>query len=184
MAIICGRITPKGYVRANLPMGDRLVHRLVAAAFLPKPQEGQVQVNHKNGHTNDNRIVNLEWCTPSENLTHAYRELGRKGAMQGKHLPAETRAKISAANKGRIITEEWRRNMSKAHKGKMALGNNPRARKTVCLETGEVFSCVVEAAMKIGVSTSSIHQSIRKNGRGKGKWHFSYLKENDNDKNQ
>lgn len=53
-----------------------LVHRLVAVAFLPGDNE--LQVNHKNGIRNDNRVENLEWVTCSENHLHSYRELPRK----------------------------------------------------------------------------------------------------------
>lgn len=53
-----------------------LVHRLVAAAFIPG--DTSLQVNHKNGNRGDNRVENLEWLSCSDNHRHSYRELKRK----------------------------------------------------------------------------------------------------------
>ena len=48
------------------------VHRLVLEAFRgPRPK--RIVANHKNGKKTDNRLENLEWVTPSENVRHAMR---------------------------------------------------------------------------------------------------------------
>ena len=49
----------------------KTVHRLVAEAFLGG-KHPDLQVNHKNGKKADNRLDNLEWCTGSQNVKHAY----------------------------------------------------------------------------------------------------------------
>ena len=56
---------------------DRYVHRLVALAFLPNPNNLSY-VNHKDHNIHNNNVNNLEWCTSSENARHSYENNRRK----------------------------------------------------------------------------------------------------------
>ncbi len=64
----------KGYSQVCLSVHGKqknfLIHRLVASAFVWKPQD-KTEVNHINGVKNDNRAENLEWVTSRENHLHA-----------------------------------------------------------------------------------------------------------------
>ena len=74
-------LTPRnvsGYEQVVLYKSNKrythLVHRLVADAYIPNPQNKE-QVNHIDGDKGNNALNNLEWCTRSENQLHAIHKL-------------------------------------------------------------------------------------------------------------
>jgi len=72
--ILIANLDKRGYPRIRLCFkSDRSsfrIHRLVAIAFIPNP-ENKLQVNHIDGNKKNNNYLNLEWNTNSENQLHA-----------------------------------------------------------------------------------------------------------------
>jgi len=60
---------PNYYVTIRIANKCYLVHRLVAVAFIPNPEDKKT-VNHKNHDRHDNRLENLEWATMTEQNAH------------------------------------------------------------------------------------------------------------------
>lgn len=87
----------------------KLVHRLIAQAFIPNAQN-KPEVNHKNGVKTQNCISNLEWVTRSENAIHAF-DLGLRSG--GTHLLGKINEECSNSkpirqlSKERCLIREW-----------------------------------------------------------------------------
>ena len=76
-------VLKNGYVRVSLSNNivkhkHFLVHRLVALTFIPNPNN-YPQINHKDYNKQNNRLENLEWCSPLQNLD--YSDIINKASM-------------------------------------------------------------------------------------------------------
>ena len=75
-----GELLHDGYIRHAFSNNGEVKRyrraRLVASYFIRKPKPNE-QVNHINGIKTDDRVSNLEWCTPSENNNHKIKILKR-----------------------------------------------------------------------------------------------------------
>jgi hypothetical protein len=72
-----------GYMKVNLydefgKCKKKYVHRLVAGAFIPNPNNLPV-IDHIDCDVSNNQVSNLRWCTQSENIKHSWKCGNQKG---------------------------------------------------------------------------------------------------------
>jgi len=101
----------KGYYNVSLSKDYKLirycVHRLVAMAFLPNPNN-LPQVNHKDENPQNNHVSNLEWCTHKYNINYgtAMQRSGEKRRKPILQLDRETMTIIGKFNSIKEAAEQ------------------------------------------------------------------------------
>ena len=141
----------QGYKRVGLSMGcyktkTIKIHRLVAQAFIPNP-ENKGDVNHIDGNKSNNNLSNLEWCTRSENIKHAF------------------------DNNLKIITDKQRDRfilMVKSQTG----SKNPASRMIVNIETGEVFNTIKEVLPLVNLKRTTFQAMLSNQNPNKTKYKY------------
>lgn len=122
------RLAKEGYMTISLNVDGvktlKLVHRVVAQAFIPNPAS-KPEVNHKDGVKTNNVMTNLEWCTESENALHAF-ELGLRTPNRGQLGRTNDKSSLSKPvlriSKQGVVMERYP-SMSEAQRQGYSQGN-------------------------------------------------------------
>lgn len=107
------QITDNGYRYVQVGGHRHLVHRLIAKAYLPNPENKRC-VNHIDGNKLNNAVSNLEWVTHSENMRHAV-DTGlwvRKGSKQSnakltEEIVADIKRRLLNGETGTLLAEQY-----------------------------------------------------------------------------
>ena len=151
-----------GYMRVNLSVNGRreswVVHRLVALAFIPNPEQ-KPTVNHINEIKDDNRVENLEWATTFEQNIYGTR---LKRARQ------HTDYKARKIDYSIVASKHDYRSMGGKFSKPVSQFNGSKLIKT--------YPSLHQASKESGVSISHICACLKGRYKTGGGWIWKYAK--------
>lgn len=134
----------KHYLRVDIKKKHFPIHRLVAKTFIPNFHNYPF-INHKDENPSNNRVENLEWCTPDYNNNYGTRNKKVAEKLVGRKVSAITKEKLRISHLGKKPTNSC---------PVKQIGNNNEILKE--------YSSISSAALSIGVSSAAIRKVLNK----------------------
>lgn len=160
--IVKAYLSTHGYPTLSLCKGGavykKMVHRLVAEAFIPNP-ENKPEIDHIDGNRANPNVKNLHWVTHKENFNMPLFLSKRSGAgnpMFGRHTSEKQKEMLAQLARER-------------HGSK-----HPSAVKIKNITTGKIYGAIVEAAADLKVTPGAIWAALKKKTPCR-KNYFEYL---------
>lgn len=76
------------------------IHRLVARAFMPNPEDFILEINHIDRNPENNLLDNLEWCTRQKNVEHSQNKTVNQYDTSGNYIQSFESAKLAGETTG------------------------------------------------------------------------------------
>ena len=150
----------RGYKHVGLCKNGRMktysVHRLVAFAFIDKP-EGKNFIDHINTIRDDNRVENLRWCTEKENNNNPITRKNKSESKRGNKNP------------------NFGKDMADKIQALARMNSKCVVQYTLNGEVVSIFPSAKEASIQTGIVASNINRACRKERYTAGGYVWEFL---------
>ena len=108
---------------------------------------------------------------------HHTEESKRKISLSKMGKPSPMKGKVGkpSVNKGKKMSEEFKQKL-RGERPHTRGGNHPKAKKVICVETGEVFDSAVTASLTLGFYKNSVSCVCNRHNKTLGGYHWRYIR--------